>query len=98
LVLPVIAVAALCGGVFTFTDISVIRVLTRGGSNDATQVLASWAFYRSIDGGDVAQGTAIALFLFPPLPAAAIFILHAVRDIEDAPAHRWTGSSSMPGR
>jgi multiple sugar transport system permease protein len=47
LVLPVIAVSALCGGVFTFTDIAVIRVLTRGGSNDATQVLASWAFYRS---------------------------------------------------
>jgi multiple sugar transport system permease protein len=82
LVLPVVAVAALFGAVFTFTDMAVVRVLTRGGPNDATQVLASWAFYRGIDGGDVAQGAAVALFLFPLLLAAAIFILRAVRRIE----------------
>src|SRR6266496_4526301 len=38
LVLPVIAVAALFGAIFTFTDMAVVRVLTRGGPNDATQV------------------------------------------------------------
>jgi multiple sugar transport system permease protein len=82
LVLPVVAVAALFGAVFTFTDMAVVRVLTRGGPNDATQVLASWAFYRGIEGGDVAQGAAVALFLFPLLLAAAIAILRAVRRIE----------------
>ncbi len=82
LVLPVIAVAALFGAIFTFTDMAVVRVLTRGGPNDATQVLASWAFYRGIEGGDVAQGAAVALFLFPLLLAAAIAILRAVRRIE----------------
>ena len=82
LVLPVAAVAALFGAIFTFTDMAVVRVLTRGGPNDATQVLASWAFYRGIEGGDVAQGAAVALFLFPLLLAAAIAILRVVRRIE----------------
>ncbi|ONI87721.1 ABC transporter permease [Saccharothrix sp. ALI-22-I] len=82
LVLPVAAVAALFGAVFTFTDMAVVRVLTRGGPNDATQVLASWAFYRGIEGGDVGQGAAVALFLFPLLLAAAIAILRVVRRIE----------------
>jgi ABC-type sugar transport system permease subunit len=82
LVLPVAAVAALFGAIFTFTDMAVVRVLTRGGPNDSTQVLASWAYYRGIDGGDVAQGAAVALFLFPLLLAAAIAILGAVRRME----------------
>lgn len=82
LVLPVIAVSALFGAIFTFTDMAVVRILTRGGPNDATQVLSSWAFYRGIDGGDVAGGAAIALFLFPVLLAAAVGILRVVRRIE----------------
>src|SRR6266508_1546708 len=80
--LPVIAVAALFGAIFTFTDMAVVDVLTDGGPNNATQVLTSWAFYRGIEGGDVAQGAAVALFLFPLLLAAAIAILRAVRRIE----------------
>ncbi|MGH3758383.1 carbohydrate ABC transporter permease [Actinophytocola sp.] len=82
LVLPVVAVAALFGAIFTFTDMAVVRILTRGGPNDSTQVLSSWAFYRGIDGGDVAGGAAVALFLFPLLLAAAVGILRVVRRIE----------------
>jgi ABC-type sugar transport system permease subunit len=80
--LPVIAVAGLFGAIFTFTDMAVVDVLTNGGPNNATQVLTSWAFFRGIDGGDVGQGAAIALFLFPLLLAAAIAILRAVRRLE----------------
>jgi multiple sugar transport system permease protein len=82
LTLPVIAVAALFGAIFTFTDMAIVDVLTNGGPNNATQVLTSWAFLRGIDGGDVGQGAAIALFLFPLLLAAAIAILRAVRRME----------------
>jgi multiple sugar transport system permease protein len=82
MVLPVAAVAALFGAVFTFTDMAVVDVLTNGGPNNATQVLTSWAFFRGIDGGDVGQGAAVALFLFPLLLAAAIAILRAVRRME----------------
>ncbi|HWB73211.1 MAG TPA: sugar ABC transporter permease [Egibacteraceae bacterium] len=82
LTLPVIAVAVLFGAVLTFTDMTVVYVLTRGGPVNATQVLASWAFFRGIEGGDLAQGAAVALFLFPLLLAAAIAILRAVRRME----------------
>jgi len=80
--LPVIAVSALFGAIFTFTDMAVVDVLTNGGPNNATQVLTSWAFLRGIDGGDVGQGAAIALFLLPLLLAAAIAILRSVRRME----------------
>ena len=82
LTLPVVAVAALFGAILTFTDMTVVYVLTRGGPTNSTQVLASWAFIRGIEGGDVAQGAAVALFLFPLLLAAAIAILRAVRRLE----------------
>jgi multiple sugar transport system permease protein len=82
LTLPVVAVAALFGAILTFTDMTVVYVLTRGGPTNSTQVLASWAFIRGIEGGDVAQGAVVALFLFPLLLAAAIAILRAVRRME----------------
>lgn len=82
LTLPLIAVAALFGAIFTFTDMAVVYVLTNGGPTNSTQVLASWAFTRGISGGDIAQGAAIALFLFPLLLAAAALILRAVRRIQ----------------
>ncbi|MBA2309019.1 MAG: sugar ABC transporter permease [Pseudonocardiales bacterium] len=79
---PVIAIAALFGAIFTFTDMTVVQVLTRGGPNNETQVLTSWAYFRGIEGSDIGQGAAIALFLFPLLLAAAIAILRAVRRME----------------
>lgn len=79
LTLPVIAVAGLFGAIMTFTDMTVPYVLTRGGPTHATDVLASWAYFRGIEGGDVGQGAAIALFLFPLLLAAAVAVLRAVR-------------------
>lgn len=79
---PLIAVAALFGAVFTFTDMTVPYILTRGGPTNSTQVLASWSYLRGIAGGDIGQGAAIALFLFPLLLAAAVLILRAVRRME----------------
>jgi len=79
---PVIAISALFGAIFTFTDMAVVYVLTRGGPTNETQVLASWAFFRGIEGGDIGQGAAVALFLFPLLLAAAIAILRAVRRMQ----------------
>ncbi len=80
--LPVTAVATLFGAVLVFTDMSAVFVLTRGGPVDATQILPTWAFFRGIQGGDLAQGAAIALFLFPVLLAMAILILRSVRRME----------------
>jgi multiple sugar transport system permease protein len=82
LVMPIMLVAVLFGIVFTFTDMIVIYVLTRGGPYDTTQVLASLAFFTGIDGGDLAEGAAIALFLFPVLAASAILLLRVARRAE----------------
>jgi multiple sugar transport system permease protein len=82
LTLPVIAVATLFGAVLTFTDMSVVYILTRGGPENATQVLPSYAYLKGIGAGDLAQGAAIAVFLFPLLVAAAIAILRSVRRME----------------
>jgi multiple sugar transport system permease protein len=82
LVLPIMLVAVLFGVVFAFTDMIVIYVLTRGGPYDTTQVLASLAFFTGIDGGDLAAGAAIALFLFPVLAASAFLLLRLARRTE----------------
>lgn len=82
LILPISLVALLFGLVFTFTDMIIIYNLTRGGPYDTTQVLASLAFYTGIAGGDLAEGAAIALFLFPLLLAAALSFLPIARRTE----------------
>ena len=82
LVLPVMLVALLFGFVFAFTDMIVIYVLTRGGPYDSTQVLASLAFFKGIDGGDLSGGAAVALFLLPVLATGAVLILRLARRAE----------------
>jgi multiple sugar transport system permease protein len=82
LVLPIQLVAVLFGFVFATTDMIVVWVLTRGGPYDTTQVLASMAFFRGIDGGDLAGGASIAIFLFPVLAVAAILLLRLARRTE----------------
>lgn len=75
LLAPIILVALLFGIVFTFTDMAVVFILTGGGPGDATQVLASWAFYKGINGGNLAVGAADALFMFPVLLGLAAVVL-----------------------
>jgi multiple sugar transport system permease protein len=82
LLLPIISIAVLFGVVFTFTDMTVVYVLTRGGPINSTQVLASWAFFVGIEAGDLGQGAAIALFLFPVLAAGTAVVLRLARRTE----------------
>ncbi len=82
MLLPIIGIAVLFGVAFTFTDITVVYLLTQGGPVHSTQVLASWAFFKGIEAGDLAQGAAIALFIFPVMAAVAVFILRLVRRTE----------------
>jgi multiple sugar transport system permease protein len=82
LIRPITLVAVLFGIIFTFTDLIVVFVLTRGGPYDQTQVLATWAYFTGIQGGDLAGGAAISLFLFPVLVAVAILFLRLARRTE----------------
>jgi multiple sugar transport system permease protein len=81
---PIMNVALLFGVVFTFTDMTVIYILTRGGPHDSTQVLPSLAFFTGILGSDLAAGAAISLCLVPLLAAAAVWILRAAHRAEVA--------------
>ncbi len=82
LLAPVAVVALLFGTIFTFTDMTVVYVLTRGGPFDTTQVLASLAFFKGIVGGNLSVGATISLLLFPVLLVAAVFVLRAARRAE----------------
>jgi multiple sugar transport system permease protein len=82
LVMPITLVAALFGIIFVFTDMIAVFVLTRGGPYDMTQVIASWAYFTGIQGGDLAGGAAISLFLFPVLVAVAVLFLWFARRAE----------------
>lgn len=82
LMMPITLVALLFGIIFTFTDMIVVFVLTRGGPYDSTQVIASWAYFTGIQGGDLAAGAAISLFMFPVLAAVAILFLRVARRAE----------------
>jgi multiple sugar transport system permease protein len=80
LLFPVIGVTVLFAVFFTFTDMTVVWVLTRGGPPPhSTQVLASLAFLKGIQGGDLAQGAAVALFFFPVLAGVAAVVLRLVK-------------------
>jgi multiple sugar transport system permease protein len=79
---PIINVAILFGVVFTFTDMIVVYILTRGGPYDTTQVLPSLAFFTGILGSDLAEGAAISVFLVPTLVVVAVFMLRVAHRAE----------------
>ena len=79
IIAPIVVIALIFGTVFTFTDLSVVYLLTKGGPINATQVLGSLAFQVGILSGDVAHGAVICLFLFPFLLIAVVFMLRALR-------------------
>lgn len=82
MMLPILTVAVLFGVVFTFTDMSVVYLLTRGGPFNSTHVLASLAFQDGVLGGDVGRGAAVAIFLVPLLVVMAVVMLRLSRRAE----------------
>ncbi len=79
---PIINVAILFGVIFTFTDMTVVYILTRGGPYDTTQVLPSLAFFTGILGSDLAEGAAISVFLVPILAVIAVLMLRVAHRAE----------------
>ena len=82
MMLPIVNVAILFGVIFTFTDMTVVYILTRGGPYDTTQVVPSLAFFTGILGGDLSEGAAISLFLVPLLVAVAYLMLRVAHRAE----------------
>jgi multiple sugar transport system permease protein len=82
MMLPIMNVAVLFGVIFTFTDMAAVYILTRGGPYDSTQVLPSLAFFTGIQGGDLAEGAAISIFLVPILVLVAYSMLRVAHSAE----------------
>ena len=82
LIIPIMSIALLFSLIFTIGDMAVVYVLTSGGPVYYTQVLPTWAFYKGIESGALAEGAATALFLFPVLLAVAILVLRFSRRTE----------------
>jgi multiple sugar transport system permease protein len=79
---PILSVAVLFGTIFTFTDMTVVYILTAGGPFDSTQTLPSLAFATGIAGSDLAAGAAISLFLVPVLVVVAYLMLRVAHRAE----------------
>jgi multiple sugar transport system permease protein len=77
MMLPIITVAVLFGTIFTFTDMTVIYILTRGGPYDTTQVIPTLAFFTGILGSDLAEGAAISIFMVPLLVIVTYLVLRS---------------------
>jgi len=79
MILPIMTIGLVFGIVFTFTDLSIVFLLTQGGPVGATSVLAFAGFKTGIESGDVAHGAAISLFMLPVLLVVVIFMLRFIR-------------------
>ena len=76
---PVLAVVILFSTIFTFGDFNIVYVLTRGGPMNTTHLFATLAYQVGLSGGNLGQGAAIALFIFPLLGAVVFFQLRFIR-------------------
>ena len=79
LIKPVLAVVILFSTIFTFADFNIVYVLTRGGPVNSTHLFATLAYQVGLNGGNLGQGAAIALFIFPLLGAVVFFQLRYIR-------------------
>ncbi len=79
MIAPILFVGLLFDLVFSFTDLSVVYLLTKGGPENTTHILPELAYQNGIQGGDLAQGAAISLFMLPVFVVACVIMLRILR-------------------
>src|SRR5215831_9930397 len=79
MILPIVAIGLVFGIVFTFTDLSIVFLMTMGGPIGATSVLGFAGFQTGIVSGDVSHGAAISLFMLPVLLIVVVAMLRFIR-------------------
>jgi multiple sugar transport system permease protein len=79
IVRPILFVGLLYSIVFSFTDFSAVWLLTQGGPYNTTHVFGTYAYNVGINAGDIGQGAAITLFMFPLLAVFVIVMLRLLR-------------------
>jgi multiple sugar transport system permease protein len=79
MILPIVAIGLIFGIVFTFTDLSIVFLMTMGGPIGATTVLGYAGFQTGIVSGDVSHGAAISLFMLPVLLVVVVLMLRFIK-------------------
>ena len=79
MILPIMTIGLVFGIVFTFTDLSIVYLMTNGGPVGATSVLGFAGFQTGIVSGDVSHGAAISLFMLPLLLIIVVVMLRFIR-------------------
>jgi multiple sugar transport system permease protein len=64
---PVLAIVVLFSTIFTFSDFNIVYVLTHGGPINSTHLFATLARQIGLESGQIGQGAAVSLYLFPVL-------------------------------
>lgn len=75
MVKPVAIVVVVFSIVITFADFQLVYILTRGGPNNETHLLATLAYQLGMGSGNIGQGAAVALFMLPILAMVIVFQL-----------------------
>jgi len=75
MVKPVAIVVVVFSIVITFADFQLVYILTRGGPNNETHLLATLAYQLGMNSGNLGQGAAVALFMLPILAMVIVFQL-----------------------
>ena len=78
MLLPILAIVMTFSIIFTFTDFQLVYAITRGGPVNSTHLLATLAFQRAIPGGQLGEGSAIAVSMIPFLVFATLFSYFAL--------------------
>jgi multiple sugar transport system permease protein len=78
LLMPILAVVLTFSVLFTFSDFQLVYAITRGGPINSTHLMATLAFQRGINGGDLGEGAAIAVAMIPFLLFATLFSYFAL--------------------
>jgi multiple sugar transport system permease protein len=76
---PVLAVVILFSAIFTLGDFNIVYILTKGGPINMTHLFATYSFVLGLQSGEIGQGAAVSLFLFPILLAVVFVQLRLVR-------------------
>ena len=76
---PVLAIVVLFSTIFTFSDFNIVYVLTHGGPINSTHLFATLSRQVGLESGQIGQGAAISLYLFPVLAMVVWVQLKFVR-------------------
>jgi multiple sugar transport system permease protein len=75
LIMPVLTIITMFSIIWTFADFQLVYVLTRGGPANSTHLLATLAYNIGMVAGELGNGAAISLWMFPFMVLLVIGVL-----------------------